>query len=929
MLFLEDEMRNIVKVGRLVWALVFISSLATAQPAQIGTIAGTVADDSGAVMPGVAVTITSQERGVTRTAVTDEGGKFLFASVPIGNYTITAQLMGFETAQLTDNLVETEKTTTVAVALRVGQLTETVRVTGETPIVDMTNVAANTRVRSDQFEKLAIGRTYQALIGTVPGVVGTGNVNALGALTSNNQFLIDGVDTSDPTTGTFGTNLNYESIQEVSVYTSGASAEYGRALGAIVNVVTKSGTNQFEGSFKYVFLNDKWDKQNSTTNAVTGASLERVKFDQINPSYAFTGGGPIVKNRAWFFATYERQENTTPQRQTVGTFPEDYQQITTSDFFNIRGTVQLNSSNNVWVKFFRSPTNGFIIDYWGGTAGQRTALTLQNQWAENWAGQWSGVIRNNWTMDAAFADYKGVIDVFTFEESAILNNAPVFSQADSRYYNGATFNGFVDRPRRQFNAASTWFLARGDSSHSVKAGLDYQTVESGAQFDYPNRQLYIATNFDQRTGTITPLNRRDYESGASTSDGKNLALFVRDKFQVTPRFFVEAGVRMESQEGQSDVGDVTINATTFSPRLSSSYDLAGDGKSLVQGSYGRYYVGVIQSFSDGFAAIPQQTNFDNYTWNGTDYVFSNSVRLGASNFRPNDDLNPYFMDEFTIGYQQQVGRSLAAGVRFISRTWGDLIDDTRSFNADGTILRQVVNYDAAERTYRGIQFLFERRFASNWSAGASYTYSQTRGNHFENTYTSLGDYLEADCRTPVDLTVGNAGILPCSEVQNGANKYGAPGYDRPHNFKLQGSYVRPIGPTNLTFGAVSESISKTRYERVRSVNVLLPGTLTNSGNTATYFYEERGASPIPGMLWYVDLAAELSWRIAKTYQTGFKAEMFNLTNDEMQTTTSNTAWCGSDVGTGCAAARQNFLLPNARGQFQQPRRYRFSLIFRW
>jgi hypothetical protein len=113
------------------------------------------------------------------------------------------------------------------------------------------------------------------------------------------------------------------------------------------------------------------------------------------------------------------------------------------------------------------------------------------------------------------------------------------------------------------------------------------------------------------------------------------------------------------------------------------------------------------------------------------------------------------------------------------------------------------------------------------------------------------------------------------------------------------------------------------------VNVLIPGTLTNSGNIATYFYEELGNSPIAGMQWYIDLAAELSWRIAKTYQAGFKAEMFNLTNEEMQLTTSNTAWCGSPAGTGCQAAIDNWGKATARGQYQQPTRYRFSAIFRF
>ena len=205
-------------------------------------------------MPPVQCSQVSQSRSRARIAasardtVSDQSGHYLFPAVPIGSYTINASLQGFETALITDNQVEVDKTTAVEIGMKVGALTDIVQVIGETPIVDATNVAANTRLSRDEFEKLPVGRSYQALIGAAPGVVGTGNVNAQGALTSNNLFIIDAVDTTDPTTGTFGTNLNFEAIQEVSVLTSAAGAEYGRAQGAIVSVVTKSGTNKFEGS---------------------------------------------------------------------------------------------------------------------------------------------------------------------------------------------------------------------------------------------------------------------------------------------------------------------------------------------------------------------------------------------------------------------------------------------------------------------------------------------------------------------------------------------------------------------------------------------------------------------------------------------------------------------------------------------------------
>jgi hypothetical protein len=910
---------------------------ALAQPSQTGTIAGEIHDASGAVLPGVTVTITSQERGFVRSAVSDENGRYVFAAVAIGNYTLDATLSGFAPMRLTDNLVETEKTTTVPVVLRVGTVTDTVTVTGETPIVDLTNVTANMRVRREEFEKLPVGRSYQSLVMATPGVVGgnqvtgSANPNVMGAPQGGNLFVMDSIDTTDPTTGTFGANLNFEAIQEVSVSTAAVSVEYGRAQGAIVNVITKSGTNRFEGSAKYIAINDKWDEQNSTESETTGQSLERVKFDKVNPVYTFTGGGPIWRDRAWFFGAYEYSTNTTPQRQTVGPIPEDYQQSTENNFVNVRGTVQLAQGHQAWVKYFRSPTDGFIIDYWGATtpAAELEALTAQNQSSDSWAAQWNGVFAGNLAVEAAFGTYSSIIDVTTFQGGRIGSDAPVLAQADNRYYNGATFDGFVDRPRQQANVAASYFFNLGSHSHNVKAGFDFQTVESSSLFNYPTSQYYVAESFNQAAGTFVPLFRRDYQSGASTSKGKNYAFYVRDKFDVTTRLFIEAGVRLEHQTGSSDLGADTVNTTKLAPRVAASVDLSGDGKTLLTGSYGRFYTGVIQSFSDGFAGVPQQANYDNYAWNGSSYVFSNSIRIGGSTFVPNPDLDPSFLDEFTVGFQRQIGRYFAAGARYIDRSWGDLIDDIRTFNTDQSVNRVVLNYDAAERSYRGMQVTFEKRLSSNWNAQASYTYSRTEGNHFEPTFTTLGDYIDAQCRTTLDPTIGVAGVIGCDEVQNGANKYGRPIYDRPHNFKFYAGYNRPIGPFTLSLGALGESIGKRRYEKARPMNVLFPGTTTNAGPTATYFYDERGEDPVTGQQWFVDTSFELIWRAIATTQIGLKGEVFNLTNNEEKIQNNNTAWCGTTANAGCQTAVDNFGKASARGSFQTPRQYRISAIFRF
>jgi len=912
--------------------VLFLSASATlAQTAQVGTLAGEVKDQSGALLPGVSVVAQNQEKGFSRTEVTDAQGRFRFPVMPPGVYSITATLGGFQPVTLPNNLVETERTTNVAVGLSIESVSTEVTVTGEAPIVDATNTVVQSRMRSEDYQKLPIGRSYLTVIGQAPGVVGTTNVNSHGALTADNQYLMDGVDTTDTTTGTFGSNLNYESIQEVSVYTSGVSAEYGRAVGAIVNVVTKSGTNKPEGGFKYIFSNDDWNAQNTATNQVNGASLERVKFDQINPVYSLFGGGPIWKDHAWFYGTYEKQENTTPRTQTPGQVVEEYQQTTESPFWTVRFTGQLASNHNVWVKFTDSPTNGFVNNYWGAAtpSAELFALTFQDQGADHWATQYSGVLGNSWTAEAMFASYSSFIDVYPFSNSPLDNGAPHFNQADNKYYNGATFDGRVERPRKQAILAASYYRTLGGNAHNFKFGYDWQGLESSNDFRYPNNQLFTDLAFNQVTRQVTPFGRQDFDSGASTSSGDIHAFYVRDKFEVGRRLFFEAGFRFERQTGSSDIGTTTVDTNTLSPRLSGSYDIAGTGKSLIVGSYGRFYQSIIQTFSDEFSAVPQQANYNNYRWDGTQYVFTGRVEVGGSGFDPNLDLKPTHVNEATIGFQQQLGRNMGAGVRYIHRTWGNLIDDVLTFDADDNIVRTVQNYEPAERSYRGVEFTFERRLSNNWFTSASYTYAKTEGNHFATVFSALGDFVNERCITTVDPGIGTNGIVPCGDVNDGPRAFGLPANDRPHNVKLSGTYTRRFGRVGLTGGAVAQAVSKATTSKQRQVTVLFPGTTISSGQPYTYFYESRGADRIDGTLYTFDASFEATFYTVRDIQVGFKSEIFELFNPQKQGAINNTAWCESTASAACQTARANYGTATVRASFQNPRSYRFSAIVRF
>jgi hypothetical protein len=911
-----------------------------AQGSQAGNLQGQIRDESGGVLPGVSVSATSQERGFSRNSVTDGNGKFIFAGVPIGRYRVAASLSGFETVTVTDNLVESEKTTDLSITLRLAGQAAEVTVTGEVPIVDKTNTSVNTRLRDDEFQKMPVGRSYQTLFNSAPGVTGAagtgaaGNPNVHGAVDGHNLYLFDGVDITDPTTGTFAGNLNFEAIQEVSILTAGMSAEYGRAAGGVVNVITKSGTNTFEGTAKYLITNDEWDAQNKTRNQVTGASLERVKFDNINETWSFTLGGPIWPDHIWFFGAYEEAETISPQRQTV-VVPEEFQEALESPFWNVRLTAQPHSSHQIWGKYHESPTNGFMIDYWSGSrvplvAAELEAMTRQDQGSDSWAVNWSGVFGTKLTAEALYAETDEFIDVFPFQVSPLHNGAPHFSLADRLYYNGATFEGNVLRPREQALLAATYYADIGDNSHSFKVGFDWQHLESTSFFAYPNDQFFIDDSFDAVTRTFEPNTREDYDPAVpSTSEGNIYALYARDKFEVGDRLFFEVGVRFEQQDSDSDIGETTVDAQTFAPRFAGSYDIFGTGKSLVVGTYGRFYQFVAQSFSDAFAQNVQQGSYNNFVWDGTQYVFEGRVELAGSAVLRNPDIDPEYHDEFTLGFQQQIGNVIGLGVRGIYRQWGDIIDDVITFDAAGNTQTRVENYDVAEREYFGLEFTFEKRFSQNWNASASYTYSKAEGNHFSRVLSTLGDYIDAQCRTTADPSIGNNGVLPCSEVQDGRNKYGLATYDRPHNVKFGGAYTQPIGPVNIVLGLAGQWISGVNYSRTRAMDVLRPGTTSRVAG-ATYFYDERGSEELDPV-WTVDSSLELTFRLFNLVEMGAKGEVFNVFDEQEQIQVNNTVFCGNTVNpsAACTTARNNFGKATARGSFQPPRTYRATFLVRF
>jgi hypothetical protein len=910
--------------------LLLTPTMLFAQGFQVGSISGIAADQTGGALPGVSITVTNAERGTTRTEVTDAQGRYRFAGLALGNYNLEASLEGFQPTRHNVR-VEAEKITTMDVVMSLAASTEAITVTAEAPVVDPTNMTTTTRLSTEEYEKAPIGRSYQSITAFAPGVSRAGsNPNVNGALSAGNQYVFDGVDITDPTTGTFGANINFEAIQEVNVLTTGVSAEYGRTTGAVVSVITKSGTNDFEGSAKLIASNDDWNAQNKTRNQVSGASLARTKVDHVNNRYSGTLGGPLWKDHLWFFGAYEEFKPVATLRKTAVT-GEEYGSARNELFQNYRVNWQITPSHQVWAKWNEDPITGITrADYSGGN--DLYTVHYQNQGGEQKNAQYSGVFGSNFSVDAAYGEATNTIAVEPYLTGPFDNGALIYDYTTNKYYNGGVFgpgNGTV-RPRTQWNVAGTMFTTLGGNSHEFKLGVDNQEFESSAYYSIPNDREYDVYDYNPATGSFTPFERYDYENnGPVTSSGDIQSLYVRDKFSFGRRFNAEVGVRYEKQGGQNDVGQDIIDADAFAPRLGFTYDLTGNGRTLLTGSAGRFNGWILQSFSDNANQGVGRTNYKLYTYDAATktYVFTEEYKAATGSSLPvSTNLDPDRMDEITLGLQRQIASNTGVTVRGIYRTFSNFVEDKLTYSG-GTTVKSFYNNTDLERTYKGLQFTFDKRYANNWSLLGNYTYSQTEGNQFSTFSSVQDDYFDQNCRSTTDPTIGT---MPCSQAIGSLN--GRPNFDVPHVANLLGTYGMTFGKVNVTVGGAGFYRSGYAYSKTTTVRVINPTTPATGlvGGNYTYYFEGLGSERLPGV-WGVDGSLEATFGVWRNVELGVKGEAFNLLNRQEQIDTNQTAWCNeANVTATCVNNRARHGLATRQVEdYQAPRSFRLTALIRF
>src|SRR5687767_14077538 len=493
----------------LTW-LLLVGAVSVGWAQQTGTLSGIVRDAQRGVLPGVTVAVTSEALiGSGRTAITGEAGAYLFSALPPGTYTVTYTLAGFTTLKREGIRVAVAQTTRLDVELAVGSLQETVTVSGESPVVDVSSTTTQTNIDKDLYDAIPTGRNPWVMAGLVPGVV-TGrldvggtegmqqyNLEAFGSADSQKSFSIDGLKTNWGG-GSGGSTMQYygfEMYEEYNMQTASGTAE-SDVSGVYMNMVTKSGANRFSSDHNFYFMNDALQGTNVDDSLRSRLGLAAgqqtgAAGNPIDTSYDWSStlGGPIKRDRAWFFGAVRRWRLDQFQ---IGALNRDGSQAIDDNRIrnfvgkgtwqttpNIRTSVLFNK--NINDRFHRrDPPYLFVED---------KASMLQNQPAQNYVAQYNHVVGSKIVLDGRFGRMWGVFPV-RYQKEVTPADIAIRDVVRFTRINAAEQQSLNPNQRYQANLTGGYFLDSARAgTHDIKAGVqlsreqvEYERIRNGDYF---------------------------------------------------------------------------------------------------------------------------------------------------------------------------------------------------------------------------------------------------------------------------------------------------------------------------------------------------------------------------------------------------------------------------------------------------------------
>lgn len=588
--------------------------IAMSASAQQGTteLRGRVIDPQGAVLPGVTVVVRNQETGMYRETVSGPDGTFIASGLVPGTYQVNAELQGFKKFERKDLRLEVGKTSSIDVTMAVGTVEETVTVTTESPLVDVTSKEIGGNITSETLVKLpSVNGNFVGFVGLLPGIIpsistesfGSDSISVNGQDPRNNNYMLDGGNNNDDVIGQrAGTQARtpIEAIQEFQVITGQYDAQYGRTSGAIINAVTKSGTNQLRGS-AFGFFQDG----SLTTKDFFAKEKGLAKPDTQYQRWGGTVGGPIVHDKLHFFGSVERFAIDRPNTINIPARPEfNGTEITTDRVWNtiVRGDHQINSNTTYSVRWLResSPQKNQIITPPAVTPAaareesdvdQTLSLNLNQVLTHTKV----STFRLTWTREnVAFANpcFNG-----NGRDQAACPPQLSFQTFNDQQSNLAQF-----RINDGIQAEETlgWFLPNKHGDHDIKVGAQYEY--SGAS-NTTQDNLNGTFTFGTSNAPFNSSNPFTYPDRFSIRVGGPLLVyekahyfsaFAQDKWRFTKDLTVSLGLRYDLERiplAEPDnplVEKYPTDDNNIQPRVGLTYNL-NDGKSVARAGYGRFF----------------------------------------------------------------------------------------------------------------------------------------------------------------------------------------------------------------------------------------------------------------------------------------------------------------------------------------------------
>jgi outer membrane receptor protein involved in Fe transport len=785
-------------------AIIFVAALALTGVASAqettGTLTGKLVDAQGLAVPGATITVTGPQG--SKSFVSDAEGRFQAPFLTPGSYDVHAELQGFKSVDVKAVTVRLGQNTDLSLKMEIGGLTETVEVVSSAAVVDTTSTTAGAVLSSEMFEKIPLGRRMTDTLYLAPGVSGTtvgrANPSMSGASGLDNLYVVDGVNVTNTgygavgsysiIFGSLGTATPFDFVKEVQVKTGGYEAEFGQALGGVVNVVTKSGSNSLRGS---VFGYTRPDALETEYKTVQTANGTVNTVGQQESDIGVEAGGRVIRDKVFFFGainpSWQKRTFVAPDGFPLQSLGEaDRKRRTTS--YSAKGTWQVANGHRVDASFFGDPSKGEL-------GPQRTSsllVTDTSSFSEltygghNQTVHYDGVYGSRLLLEGSFARaYNKIselpsVDTWRVTDTTVIPN--VITGGIGGYEQGNLSTNY------QYSAKATYLFG----GHSIKGGFLYEDVDysqanqrTGPTFTAADgRQTGTGASVsilsDVNFGRIFRVTRANFNVERDTTQ-RYTAFFAQDQWKVNDRLSVNGGIRYEDQALVGSGAPLTsLDGQTFNefrlkinwaPRLGVVYDVLGGGKSRLYGNWGRFFARVPNDLAARVLSVDEGLTRGDYFDAGLTRPIPNGTATqqtptsapitqhfltassGTDLIDPDAKLS--YQDEFVAGFEWEAMPNTTLGIRYIHRNIGRVLEDISPYSAvacdfgvaaacvtDYVITNpsadtaatqvpglQPVAFDDPSHKYNALELTMDRRFSNNWMVLASYRYSRLRGNY--------------------------------------------------------------------------------------------------------------------------------------------------------------------------------------------------------